>query len=357
MRRALLLDSPAPDIATALTHHGYVQIDPINVCGRMHDLILRNRVAGYAEGGLMRHLHGDNRALPAAQRTAFEHHIPSAGILVAFTNDAWPHLLSEMRHRPRRTGAWSGRLTPKQKQLAPRLLAEIAERGPLSSEDFEDTGRSRAVWGAATQAKATLQKLFFHGELLIARRGEGNRRYYDLPDRVLPSKILRQSEPSAPETARWEALLKLRQRRLTTLKRDELPHVADLVQPVTIEGCPPLFCLSSDLPVLETCHSERSEESTCAPLLLAPLDPLIYDRRVTSALWQFDYTWEVYTPPAKRQRGYYALPVLAGTEIVGHVDPKADRPDRRLRVMRRSLKRGHKATEAVRALARWLGLR
>ncbi|RXK55248.1 winged helix-turn-helix domain-containing protein [Oleiharenicola lentus] len=372
MRRALLLDTPAPDVGSALAHLGYIQIDPINVCGRMHDLILRNRVGGYAEGGLMRHLHGGfseksslerggppgrGVVLPAAQRTAFEHHIPSTGILVAFTNDAWPHLLSEMRHRPRRSGSWSGRLTPKQKQLAPRLLAEITARGPLSSEDFEDTGRSRAVWGAATQAKATLQKLFFHGELLIARRGEGNRRYYDLPDRVLPSKILRQPEPSAPETGRWEALLKLRQRRLTSLKRDELPHVADLVQPVTVEGCPPLYCLKSDLTLLSEIQNRESKIEKVAPLLLAPLDPLIYDRRVTSALWQFDYTWEVYTPPAKRQRGYYALPVLAGTEIVGHVDPKADRPARRLRVMRRSLKRGHSATDAVRALAHWLGLK
>jgi uncharacterized protein YcaQ len=371
MRRALLLDTPVADIAAALAHHGYIQIDPINVCGRMHDLILRNRVAAYTEGGLMRHLHGDlsdksplsrgvpagRGVLPASARTAFEHHIPSTGILVAFTTDAWPHLLSEMRHRTRRTGAWSGRLTPKQKQLAPRLLAEIAARGPLSSEDFENTGRARSVWGAATAAKATLQKLFFHGELLIARRGDGNRRCYDLPARVLPPEILRLSEPSAAETARWESLLKLRQRRLTTLKRHEVPPVADLIQPVAVEGCPPLFCLKSDLPLLEARHSERSEESSPAPLLLAPLDPLIYDRRVTSALWQFDYTWEVYTPPAKRRRGYYALPVLAGTDLIGHVDPKAERPARRLRVMRRSVKRGHKIADAVRALARWLGLR
>lgn len=356
MRRALLLDSPAPDVAAALAHHGYIQIDPINVCGRMHDLILRNRVAGYAEGGLMRHLHGSAAPLPAAQRTAFEHHLPSAGILVAFTPDAWPHLRSEMRRRTRRSGAWSGRLTPKQKLLAPRLLAGITARGPLSSEDFADTGRARSVWGAATLAKATLQKLFFHGELLIARRGEGNRRYYDLPDRVLPAGILRLPEPSARDTARWEALLKLRQRRLSTLKRDEIPHVADLVQPIAVEGCPPLYCLRSDLPLLDEVSNFKSEISNF-PLLLAPLDPLIYDRRVTSSLWAFDYTWEVYTPPAKRSRGYYALPVLAGTDLVGHVDPKADREARRLRIMRRSLRRGHSATAAVRTLARWLGLK
>src|SRR5690606_12518689 len=64
MRRALLLDQPVPDVATALAHHGYVQIDPINVCGRMHDLILRNRVSGYREGDLMRHVHGNGAPLP-----------------------------------------------------------------------------------------------------------------------------------------------------------------------------------------------------------------------------------------------------------------------------------------------------
>jgi uncharacterized protein YcaQ len=357
MRRALLLDSPAPDIGTALAHHGYIQIDPINVTGRMHDLILRNRVRDYREGGLMRHLHGEDQPLPAKQRTAFEHHLPFANTLVAFPLDAWPYLLAVMRSRQHRAGAWSGRLSPRQRELMPQLLAEITARGPLSSEDFTDTGRSRHVWGRATQAKATLQKLFFHGRLLIARRGEGNRRYYDLPERVLPARILALPEAKRKESARWEALIKLKQRRLALLKRQELALVEDLVQPIKVDGLPLLHCLRSDLPILETCHSERSEESTAAPVLLAPLDPLIYDRRVTSSLWGFDYTWEVYTPPAKRKRGYYALPVLAGTEIVGHVDPKADREKRRLRIMARSVRRGHKVTDAVRALAGWLGLK
>ncbi|MFZ5495142.1 MAG: DNA glycosylase AlkZ-like family protein [Verrucomicrobiota bacterium] len=358
MRRALLLDTPAPDIATALAHHGCVQIDPINVCGRMHDLILRHRVTGYAEGDLMRHLHGNGAPLPPAQRPAFEHHLPTAHTLVAFTLDAWPHLLKEMRQRTRRNGAWSGRLSPRQKEMAARLLAEIAARGPLSSEDIADRGRARSVWGASTLAKTTLQKLFFHGRLLIARRGEGNRRCYDLPERVLPRTVLKRPEPSREETARWETLLKLRQRRLVALKRTELPRVADLVQPVAVAGCPPLFCLRSDLPLLDAISNFKPAVSNQPrePLLLAPLDPLIYDRRVTSALWGFDYTWEVYTPPAKRRRGYYALPVLAGTELVGHVDPKADRPARRLRIMRRALRRGHSVTAAVRTLARWLGL-
>ena len=360
MRRALLLDLPAPDIATVLAHHGFIQIDPINIAGRMHDHILRNRVSGYAEGGLMRHLHGGVAPLPAAQRTAFEHHIPAANILVAFPLDAWPHLLGVMRARTRQTGAWSGRLSPRQRELVPQLLAEITARGPLSSEDFAGTGRSRHVWGAATQAKAAMQKLFFHGRLLIARRGDGNRRCYDLPERVIPAPVLALPEPPVAETTRWGILLKLRQRRLVLLKRGEFAKVEDLVQSVAVEGCPPLYCLKADIPLLESCHSAPAtagEKSTATPLLLAPLDPLIYDRRVTSALWKFDYIWEAYTPPRKRRRGYYALPVLAGIEIVGHVDPKADRPARKLRLMARAVKRGHKLTGALAGLARFLGLR
>jgi len=357
MRRALLLEEPAPDIATALAHHGYIQIDPINVTGRMHDLILRNRVRDYREGSLMRHLHGEEQPLPAAKRTAFEHHIPSANTLVAFPLSAWPYLQAEMRARTRRAGAWSGRLSPRQRELAPQLLAEIAARGPLSSEDFADTGRSRHVWGAATQAKATLQKLFFHGRLLIARRGDGNRRYYDLPERVLPAATLALPEPGPRETARWGALLKLHQRRLTLLKKKELSLVEDLVQPIRIEGCPTLHCLRTDVPLFELPTIDPRRSTAAHPLLLAPLDPIIYDRRVTSALWSFDYTWEVYTPPAKRIRGYYALPVLSGTDLVGHVDPKADRENRKLLVVSRSVRRGQSVAPAIRALAGWLGLK
>jgi hypothetical protein len=78
------------------------------------------------------------------------------------------------------------------------------------------------------------------------------------------------------------------------------------------------------------------------PLLLAPLDPMIYDRRVTRGLWGFDYAWEAYVPAPKRKRGYYALPVLSGTELVGHVDLKADRERGRLGVVSRSVRRGHR---------------
>jgi uncharacterized protein len=358
-RRALLLDTPAPDIATALAHHGYIQIDPINICGRMQEHILRNRVRGYHEGGLMRHLHGDGPGLTADQRRAFEHHLPDSNVLVAFPLDAWPHLLAAMHRRTSRHSAWSGKLTAREKQLAERILAEIAARGPLSSEDIDDERRSRqAGWGSASLAKTTLQKLFFHGRVLIARR-DYNRRLYDLPGRVLPARVLALQEPGGGDTARWLAILKLRQRRLVTLKRGELPLVEDLVQPVAVAGCPPLFCLREDVSLFDELAAPDPSPGADSrpPLLLAPLDPLIYDRRVTQLLWGFDYTWEVYTPPARRKRGYYALPVLAGLEIVGHVDPRADRKKRKLAIVSRRVRRGHRVAGAVEELAAFLGLR
>jgi uncharacterized protein YcaQ len=113
-----------------------------------------------------------------------------------------------------------------------------------------------------------------------------------------------------------------------------------------------LYCLQEDAGLFEPAADSGGD-----PMLLAPLDPMIYDRRVTLALWGFDYSWEVYTPPAKRKRGYYALPVLSGIELVGHVDMKADREKRRLGVVSRKVRRGHKATPAIKRLAQFLGLR
>jgi uncharacterized protein len=190
--------------------------------------------------------------------------------------------------------------------------------------------------------------------VLVAGR-EHNRRLYDLPERVLPAPVLATPEPAAATTARWLVIAKLRQRRLAMLKRDELPLVEDLVQPVKIEGCALLYCLREDVELFGRVASDNQPERD--PLLLAPLDPLIYDRRVTQQLWGFDYTWEVYTPAAKRVRGYYALPILAGHELVGHVDLKADRQARKVRIVSRRVGRGHRIAPAVRTLGEFLRLK
>ena len=351
LRRALGLDEPFPDVAAALAHLGYVQIDPLNVCGRMHDLILRNRVAGYREGALLEFIHHPDRP-------GFEHYLPGAGVLAAFPRAAWPYLLPHMHQRRIHARGYAGQLSPAEERLAQRILAEIAARGPLMSDEIADDGRATTAWGTnGRAAKIVLEKLFVHGRVLIAAR-RNFRRVYDLPGRVLPAAVLAAAEPPPPDAARWLVLARLHQRRLVALKKTELPLVEDRVQPVKIDGGPPLYCLGKDVSLWNELSALNCQPPASAgtPRLLAPLDPLIYDRRLTQRLWDFDYTWEVYLPAHKRTRGYYALPVLAGDQLVGHVDPKADRQRRRLVVVSRRLRRGHQAAAAVRELAQFLGL-
>lgn len=366
-RRFALLSTglvePFPDVGAALDHHGFIQIDPINVCGRMHEHIARNRVRNYRQGDLHQHLHGitedapvGTSLKPAEARSAFEHFHPGRLVLATFPAEAWPHLKPVMKRRSRFPGSWGGQLTADQRRLATRIIREIKTRGPLASEDIDHHATTHNGWTTARATKVVMDKLFAHGRLLIARRLNG-RRVYDLPENLLPAAVLRMRPPTARATARWLAELKLRQHRLVTLKRTEVPLVQHLIQPLELpDGGPVLYCLQDDLPRLEQAR-DGDINFPAEPRLLAPLDPLILDRVILQRLWDFDYTWEVYTPAAKRQRGYYALPVLAGDQFVGHVDLKADRKTGKLHVVGRKVRRGHRAAPAVRTLAHFLDLK
>lgn len=338
-----------PSLSEALRRLGYVQLDPLNVCGRMHDLILRNRVANYGEGDLLRFLH-------SPQRPGFEYFLPDTGVLVAHELAAWPFCLRRMRTR--RTGSrYYGRLSADEERIAADILSEIRLRGSRMSDDFDHHGRAETAWGShGRAAKTVLEKLFAHGRVLISER-RAFRRVYDLPERVLPARVLAAKEPDEDETLRWSALLRLRQRRLVSLRRGEFERVEDLVLPVRLETSgPTLYLLREDEPLLERLRAEP-QDAPGEPLLLAPLDPVIYDRKLTERLWNFAYTWEVYTPAAKRQRGYYALPVLSGLELVGHVEPRADRKAGRLELISRRLRRGHSAAAALKRFGAFLGLK
>ncbi|MFM2141872.1 MAG: hypothetical protein RLZZ476_416 [Verrucomicrobiota bacterium] len=346
MIRATGLEGAFGDVASALRHLGFVQIDPINVCGRMQDHILRHRVRGYRQHDLMRHVHREGL------REAFEHHLPDSSNLAALPLEAWPHLQRAMRARERSDSSWSGKLTAEERKLAALVLARMAEEGPLSSQDIESARKAKNhAWDSTTLAKSTLQKLFFHGRVLIARR-DGLRRYYDLPEKVLPAAVLNAPVPTSDETTRWLALLKLRQRRLAMLKAAELRVIADEVVPVTVEGSAlRLHLLRSDLPLLA-----ESSESQDTPKLIAPLDPIIYDRRITESLWDFHYRWEVYVPPQKRVRGYYALPLLHRSQFIGHADVKVDREARKLQLLSQEPVRSIAAKAAIASLASFLSI-
>ncbi|MBE2214518.1 MAG: YcaQ family DNA glycosylase [Opitutaceae bacterium] len=354
--RAVALREPWPDVASALREQGYVQLDPINVCGRMHDLNLRNRVAHYREGDLLAYVHpGEGRP-----REAFEHYLPGRGILVVFPMAFWPVVATVMAERRNgRSRDWPARpLTRAEEKIGERILAELRDRGPLSSDDIEHEGRARTAWGTQGRlVKHVLEALFHRGDVLICARRDF-RRVYDLPERVIPAPVRARGLLELEVVRRELAHLELRQRRLVALRRHERAWVDGLAMDVRVGDGPVLQILREDAARLDAAaRDDATEAGATSAQLLAPLDPLIYDRRVTRRVWDFDYTWEVYTPAARRVRGYYALPVLSRGEIVGHVEPRADRADRRLQVVSRRVRRGHATRDAVRSLATFLGLR
>jgi uncharacterized protein len=332
----------ATNPSAAIVHLGYVQMDPIDVCGKMHDLILRNRIAEYRRDGLLASLY---ESMP---RDFFEHYIPQRGILVAMPVSEYRFIVRAMRTRRNRMG-YGGALDPSQQKLARVILRRIKDEGPLGAAAFQNAERSETGWGTSgSLAKTTLDKLFYHGRLLVSRR-EKFRRIFDLPERILPPEILK-SRPATPrDELRWLVMERLRQRRLVRLSAAQRSLVDKVIQPVRIIGAGVLYCLKEDVALFD--------EPPCdiPPLLLAPLDPIVYDRVVTRSIWDFDYTWEVYTPQTKRVRGYYALPLVADGAIVGHVDPRAERSTDTL-VARTNVLGENLVYPALQKLADFLGL-
>jgi uncharacterized protein len=220
------------------------------------------------------------------------------------------------------------------------VLAELRRRGPLRTRDLED--RTAAGWRTGgwndhgNNTAMMLEALWAGGHVMIVGR-EGQQRLWDLAERRLPVK-----EPKLPprEVTRKVLERQLRAKGVTRLLRFgyELDGnrpagweraLADLVRegvavPVRIEG------LRDDD---WYAHAERLDRSFRGrTVLLSPFDQLIHDRQRAEDLFDFRYKLEIYLPKARREFGYYVLPILHGERLIGRADPVYDRATKVLRV-------------------------
>jgi len=319
---------------------GSVQFDPLSVAGRNHDLVLHARVAGYDPAWCEELLY--------ERRELFEAY--NKGLSLLPTSELPWYSVSWRLNEPRmREG-----ILAEQTEVATRILERIRAEGPLSTLDFERGPAVDWFWAPTNVARAVLEAYAVSGVLGLARR-EGNRRVYDLVERLFPAELL------AHEVPRREQLLhKLLSRfrahgllgrsgnqelwlgtgRATTRDpkrpdeptraelRDELVETGELV-PVDVEGIRGVrFVLREDVSLLES-----PPEPPPSAALLAPLDPLVWDRDLLRSLYRFDYVWEVYVPEAKRRWGYYVLPLLFRDRLVGRIEPRIDRGRRRVQLL------------------------
>jgi uncharacterized protein YcaQ len=232
--------------------------------------------------------------------------------------------------------------------FASYVVDEIRARGPLRSRDLEDraaVGWRSSGWTHNRNVGQMLEYLGARGNIAIAGRA-GNERLWDLAERIYPADAARLS---------WEEAARLRaERELGSLGVVRArTATAALGLAAEIEGVPGRWIV--DPALLEQPFVGRTA-------ILSPFDRLVYDRKRLLDLFGFEYTLEMYLPPAKRRWGYYVLPVLHGDRLVARVDAKADRKAGVLNVLslRPEPVAGAEDLDAARTelrnLAEWLGL-
>jgi uncharacterized protein YcaQ len=314
---------------------GSIQFDPIAVAGRSHDLVLHARVADYDPGWC---------DLLYERREVFEAYNKGLSLVPASEYPWFRATLSQN----------SPRILAENAEVAERVLERIRAEGPLSALDFErERGTTTDWFGMPTNTvRAVLEAYAITGVLGLARR-DGNRRYYDLLERLLPDDLLRRRRP-LKEQLRHKLLSRYRAHGLLGVGggdvfgglgaakpdprwpehpgrnalREELVEQGELA-PVEIEGVRgKRFVLRDEVELLKT-----PPDPPPSVAFLSPFDPLVWDRGFLGSLFDFDYVWELFLPPAKRRWGWYVLPISFRGRLVGRIEPRIDRADARVQVL------------------------
>lgn len=337
------------------------QIDSVNVLSRAHYLPAFSRLGGYDRALFDRAAWGPKRA-----RKRFEYWAHEASLLPL---DLHPLLRWRMSEADRGERGWTSlkRFATERRGEAMALLDRIRGEGPLAASDFDGSKGSGGWWGWS-DTKAMLEWLFWAGHVTTATRRNSFERVYDLPERVIPPAILDLPTPDAATAHR--ALVERSARAMGVATAVDLRDYFRLAPEETRAAIEALAEQGVLLPVTVMgwekpawLHRDaRVPRRVRGAALLAPFDPLIWERARAERIFGFRYRIEIYVPAEKRVHGYYVLPLLLDEKIVARVDLKADRQRERLLVQRSHLEPGAPSeTEGrlaleLRRMADWLGL-
>jgi uncharacterized protein YcaQ len=315
-----------------------IQIDTISVIGRSHELVAYSRLGPVSRAELARAWWGRGKT--------FEYWAHAASIVPL---ELWPLFAWRRRRYVRRHGP----LTPEQREI----IARLHDLGPLT---IGELGGARIApgWWEWSPIKSAVEHLLARGEVICTER-RSFRRVYRLTAQAVPTELLA-TDPD--DAACHAALVALAASHLGVATDDDLADYFRLpvaairsaaeaagLTPVNVRGwrkptwADPSVLASGVRPVRHR------------PVLLSPFDSLIWHRPRTDRLFQFRHRLEAYTPAAKREHGYFVMPLLAGGRLRGRVDPKRDGAV--LRARRVSLERTavDAMAEALRTAALWVG--
>ena len=315
---------------------GCIQYDPVDVCGKNAELTLQSRVHGFTKKMLADLLYKDRLLVDYTDKE-----------LSVWPSEDWPYF-SAYRDRSRMHGAGF----PGIPELEKQAVAFIRDNGPVSSDTLPIRGKvfwhSSMHWsgnrhGTSPAARSVLEQLYTDGVLLIHHKS-GSRKYYDLADKYFSRDLLEADNPCPDEMSfiQWRirrrigAVGLLWNRRsdaflgieMTADQRDEAfekLEADDVIRKTAVEGIRfPLYFLTEDLPLAEAVLADAVDRKPRLEFL-APLDPMLWDRKLIEAVWDYRYSWEIYTPAQKRKFGYYVLPMVYGEKMAGRIEAAADR--------------------------------
>jgi len=336
------------DLRRVIHGLGLVQIDFVNVLLPAHYLVPFSRLGPYDRSKL------DDLVYRRGEFTEqFAHEASIVPI------EAWPLVHRAGIGNDRRTRALS-EFMARHENYAAHALEEIRVRGPLTAKELPDPdhGRRRSpdVWNWWSVPRAALEGLYARGVLAVVGRRPDFSRVFDLTERAIPDAHLER------EIGREEARRELLRRAAACMGiatvadladyyrmpiRDTRPHVDALLaegqlRVARVDGWrePAYLHADAGLP-----------KSIEAAALISPFDPVVWFRRRTARLFDFDYRIEIFVPNAGRRWGYYVLPFLLGERLAARVDLKAERSSRRLSVIAAYIEDGFEPSTVARALA------
>jgi uncharacterized protein len=312
---------------------GGIQLDSINVLDRAHYLTVWSRFGPYDRATLDR--------LVYRRRVLFEYWAHAACLVPTSTARWWRRAMLD--YRVRHTG-WSDWLRRNPRTLA-QVKAAILANGPMGNADFEGRRPRASGWWSWRPTQHALHYLWMTGALTIHSRLHFHKRF-DVMERALPA-VAGCAPVSAEAFARWHVERSLHAMGAATdadlagyltfprfapgVRRAALRALLDdgLVTAVEVEGRPGRWlALTRDLPALR--RAARATAPSSGTTFLAPFDSLLWYRERVARLFGFDYRIEVYTPGHKRVHGYYTLPILHDGRLIGRLDAKTHRAERRL---------------------------
>lgn len=322
---------------------GCIQFDPVDACGKNAELTLQSRVKGFSKKMLAELLYKDRKLAD----------YPDKQLAIIPVED-WPYF-----SRYRRVSLEGGKKFEGLAELETAALAYIEQQGPVSSDELPIEGtihwHSHIHWsgnwqGESNAARSVLEQLYSTGELVIHHK-KGSRKYYDLAIRHIDKEILEAEDPLPDEFEhqKWRVLRRigavglmwdrpsdawLNIWGLTTEGRHEIFRQLleeGAICEVKVEGVRSLlYCRSEDRELIKEVQEERKWKARCE--VIAPLDCLMWDRKLIRELFDFQYSWEIYTPVVKRKYGYYVLPMIYGDAYIGRVEAVADAKTKTLTV-------------------------